>query len=232
MSEQRGLQQHRRGTGPVDNPVEGIQLARIRENEQHKRSQAEEIKVRGAPRRESAEQNEYSNDQIQQPHHLQRAMHPLWPTLRVQSQIELDRAPLAQSHIAGLRSNAQPENLATHFRRLLDSPAVNAQKDIAGLQSRLLGGARRRHVSRHYPGTRVNPKDTVIRKLIAVLLAQVHCTNGDNGDPQQGQGDYPKLKSQRPHRKMQSRHQRTVYSPSRLSNYAATNQGLSWIITD
>ena len=185
MDQKGGRGDERGGLGPVNFPIEGIQLARVMKGAKDKRGQAEQIKVDRAPSVPATDENEKADEEVEQAD---------------DAQVILERERLG----SGRRDHGCIENAVLTIDLIAgarpDAPSPEALDDVDGARHRLTVDGNQ-HIAEPYSGSftwgvrgyysrmnslrAVEPGDAIVRNVEGKALLEIHDSKDNDRDRQQ-----------------------------------------------
>ena len=129
MQEQGRLKQFGNDVGPVDRPVEVVQLSRVMEREIDKRAQAKKIKVRGFGGRPAPEQNVETDAEINERNEPQTGVER--PVVGYEDDRNLNRNAVTDQVVLGLGVGADAKELLGQGAYVLYVVVVDRGEQVA-----------------------------------------------------------------------------------------------------
>src|ERR1700733_11091082 len=173
VHEHGGLQQQRHHVAPVNDPVEGIQLAAVMKTIQDERDQAKNVEMNGARRVPAAHENEQADKEVKEPEDAQIVFNRRRIFLRGSDHRRFKGAAVAEQLVADFRPGTDVEEHAGDVGRAMDRNPANGFDNIP-LADAGFGG---RRITDDVPGgnalPRVHPGNAVIGKNVEGALLEV-----------------------------------------------------------
>jgi hypothetical protein len=163
VHKQRRLQIRCSDAAPVDDPIEGIQLAAVVKTIQDEGNEAEDVKVNSAGRSPSAHENEEPYEEIQQRRNPQVVLDRRRVLLRLGDERHLERFAAAFDSVANFGPQSSAPEQAGDISRAVDRHPEDGLDIIALLDAGLSPRRAGNHMQGHDTVGSVRPGNAVIR---------------------------------------------------------------------
>ena len=173
------------GLGPVNFPIEGIQLARVMKGAKDKRGQAEQIKVDRAPSVPATDENEEADEEVEQADDAQVILERERLRSGRRDHGCIENATLAADLITGARPDAESPEALDDVDGARHRLTVDGNKHIAGFYSGALTWGGRGYYSRVNSLRTVEPGDAIVGNVEGKALLEIHDSENSDSDRKQ-----------------------------------------------